>query len=78
MVAWYQVTRDLYFECRFYGNFTLDLVARCAFGTMLESHSDQSNEFVSYGTKAFGEGISFASVIFCGFQDIIIIIVNFI
>ncbi|XP_029831758.2 cytochrome P450 3A24 [Ixodes scapularis] len=49
---------------QFYGNFTLDLVARCAFGTMLESHSDKSNEFVSYGTKAFGEGISFASVIF--------------
>lgn len=48
----------------FFGNFTLDLIARFAFGTRLDSHSDQCNEFVTYSKKAFGTDISFSLVIY--------------
>ncbi|CAN7938238.1 unnamed protein product, partial [Ixodes hexagonus] len=39
---------------KFYGNYTLDVIARCAFGTTVDSHSDQTNEFVAQTKKIFG------------------------
>ncbi|KAK8769494.1 hypothetical protein V5799_014043 [Amblyomma americanum] len=37
----------------FFGHYTLDVIARCAFGTKLDSHSDQANQFVSKARSAF-------------------------
>ncbi|KAL1418762.1 hypothetical protein MTO96_025791 [Rhipicephalus appendiculatus] len=36
-----------------FGHYTLDVIARCAFGTRLDSHADQTNEFVTKSTHAF-------------------------
>ncbi|KAM7313311.1 cytochrome P450 3A24 [Ixodes scapularis] len=38
---------------RFYGSYTLDVIARCAFATRLDSHSDETNEFVTKARQAF-------------------------
>ncbi|CAN7937496.1 unnamed protein product, partial [Ixodes hexagonus] len=38
---------------QFYGHYALDVIARCAFGTKLDSHTDQRNEFVTRAKKAF-------------------------
>ncbi|XP_049525533.1 cytochrome P450 3A41-like [Dermacentor silvarum] len=38
---------------QFFGNYTLDVIARCAFAIRLDSHSDQTNEFVTKSRKAF-------------------------
>lgn len=38
---------------QFFGNYSLDVIARCAFGTVLDSHSDASNEFVTKSRQAF-------------------------
>lgn len=37
----------------FYGSYGMDVIARCAFGTKLDSHMDPSNEFVMNANKAF-------------------------
>ncbi|KAH9374323.1 hypothetical protein HPB48_012894 [Haemaphysalis longicornis] len=41
------------FIFRFYGHYTLDMIAKCAFGTKLDSHTDATNEFVTEAGKAF-------------------------
>ncbi|XP_075548527.1 cytochrome P450 3A24-like [Dermacentor variabilis] len=38
---------------QFFGNYALDVIARCAFGTRLDSHSDQTNEFVTKVRESF-------------------------
>ncbi|XP_064481844.1 cytochrome P450 3A2-like [Ornithodoros turicata] len=41
---------------QFFGHFSLDIIARCAFGTFLDSHTDQTNEFVTKSRRALGHG----------------------
>ncbi|KAL1480456.1 hypothetical protein MTO96_051014 [Rhipicephalus appendiculatus] len=43
---------------RFFGHYSLDVIARCAFGTRLDSHTDATNEFVMQANKAFSARIS--------------------
>ncbi|XP_040359912.2 cytochrome P450 3A24-like [Ixodes scapularis] len=43
---------------QFYGNYSLDVIARCAFGTRLDSHTEQSNEFVTKARQAFSGKIT--------------------
>ncbi|XP_042149911.1 cytochrome P450 3A24-like [Ixodes scapularis] len=38
---------------QFFGHYTLDVIGRCAFGTKVDSHSNQTNEFVTKARKAF-------------------------
>lgn len=38
---------------QFFGNYALDVIARCAFATRLDSHSDETNEFVTKSRQAF-------------------------
>lgn len=38
---------------QFFGNYAVDVIARCAFGTKLDAHSDQTNEFVTKSRQAF-------------------------
>lgn len=38
---------------QFYGHYTLDMIARCAFGTKLDSSTDATNEFVTAAGNAF-------------------------
>ncbi|XP_049524894.1 cytochrome P450 3A24-like isoform X1 [Dermacentor silvarum] len=37
----------------FFGHYSLDVIARCAFGTRLDSHTDSTNEFVAEVNKTF-------------------------
>ncbi|XP_077563281.1 cytochrome P450 3A41-like isoform X2 [Haemaphysalis longicornis] len=37
----------------FFGNYALDVIARCAFATRLDSHSEQTNEFVTKSRHVF-------------------------
>ncbi|CAN8009081.1 unnamed protein product, partial [Ixodes pacificus] len=43
---------------QFYANYALDVIARCAFATRLDSHSDETNEFVTKARQAFSGGIT--------------------
>uniref|UniRef100_A0AB39A350 Cytochrome P450 3A8 n=1 Tax=Hyalomma asiaticum TaxID=266040 RepID=A0AB39A350_HYAAI len=43
---------------QFYGHYALDVIARCAFGTKLDSHTDATNEFVTKARKAFSGGVT--------------------
>ncbi|KAH7945100.1 hypothetical protein HPB49_006826 [Dermacentor silvarum] len=43
---------------QFFGNYSVDVIARCAFGTKLDSHSDQTNEFVTRSRQAFSGRIT--------------------
>ncbi|KAH8023632.1 hypothetical protein HPB51_015128 [Rhipicephalus microplus] len=38
---------------RFYGHYALDVIARCAFGTQLDSQANATNQFVMASEKAF-------------------------
>lgn len=38
---------------QFFGHYTLDVIGRCAFGTKVDSHTNQTNEFVTKARKAF-------------------------
>lgn len=38
---------------RFYGHYALDVIARCAFGTQLDSQANATNQFVTASEKAF-------------------------
>nr|XP_037279814.1 cytochrome P450 3A24-like [Rhipicephalus microplus] len=49
---------------RFYGHYALDVIAKCAFGTELESHRDPDSEFVTNASKAFSGGINLAVILF--------------
>lgn len=51
---------------QFFGNYALDVIARCAFATKLDSHSDQTNEFVTKIREAFSGRITL-SALFCYF-----------
>nr|XP_037290374.1 cytochrome P450 3A8-like [Rhipicephalus microplus] len=48
----------------FFGNFSLDLIARYAFGTCLDSHSDKTNDFVTYAKKVFGTDFSVSLIVY--------------
>ncbi|KAH6922081.1 hypothetical protein HPB50_008904 [Hyalomma asiaticum] len=48
---------------RFFGHYSLDVIARCAFGTRLDSHTDATNEFVTQASKAFSARISWRLLI---------------
>ncbi|XP_077563285.1 cytochrome P450 3A24-like [Haemaphysalis longicornis] len=43
---------------QFYGSYSLDVIARCAFATRLDSHSDQTDEFVTKSRQAFTGNIT--------------------
>nr|XP_054926181.1 cytochrome P450 3A8-like [Dermacentor andersoni] len=43
---------------QFYGHYALDVIAKCAFGTKLDSHTDATNEFVTKARKAFSSGVT--------------------
>lgn len=38
---------------KFYGHYAFDVIARCAFGTKLDSQADTTNQFVTASQKAF-------------------------
>ncbi|XP_077563553.1 cytochrome P450 3A24-like isoform X2 [Haemaphysalis longicornis] len=48
---------------QFYGHYTVDMIARCAFGTKLDSHTDVTNEFVTQARSAFSPRLSFSMLI---------------
>ncbi|XP_037573019.1 cytochrome P450 3A24-like [Dermacentor silvarum] len=48
---------------RFFGHYSLDVIARCAFGTRLDSHTDATNEFVTQASKAFSARMSWRLLI---------------
>ncbi|CAN7937494.1 unnamed protein product [Ixodes hexagonus] len=43
---------------QFFGNYALDVIARCAFGTRLDTHSEETNEFVTKARQAFSNRLS--------------------
>lgn len=47
---------------QFFGNYALDVIARCAFATKLDSHSDQTNEFVTRIREAFSGRITLSAL----------------
>lgn len=55
---------------QFYGNYGLDVIARCAFGTKLDSHSDETNEFVTKARKAFAGKITLPLILLFLFPGI--------
>lgn len=55
---------------QFFGNYSVDVIARCAFGTKLDSHSDQTNEFVTRSRQAFSGRITPRLFIFFVFPAI--------
>lgn len=50
---------------QFYGHYALDVIARCAFATKLDSHSDETNEFVTKARKAFSGGVTLPLLLLC-------------
>lgn len=52
---------------QFFGHYTLDVIARCAFATRLDSHSDQTNEFVTKSTHAFSGRLTLRLFVFFAF-----------
>ena len=38
---------------KFMSNFTIDVIASCAFGTKIDTYSDEKNEFIVNAQKAF-------------------------
>lgn len=56
---------------QFYGHYSLDVIARCAFGTTLDSHSDATNEFVTEARKAFSARVSWKVLFFVLFPDLV-------
>ncbi|XP_037573717.1 cytochrome P450 3A41-like [Dermacentor silvarum] len=55
---------------QFFGHYTLDVIARCAFATRLDSHSDQTNEFVTKSRQAFSGRITPCLFLFFAFPAI--------
>ncbi|CAN7937061.1 unnamed protein product, partial [Ixodes hexagonus] len=53
---------------RFYGHFTLDVTARCAFGTKLGNNTQDTSDFVSSAKNAFFASITFPVAIQVFFQ----------
>lgn len=56
---------------QFYGHYSLDVIARCAFGTTLDSHSDATNEFVTEARNAFSARVSWKVLFFVLFPDLV-------
>ncbi|CAN7937492.1 unnamed protein product [Ixodes hexagonus] len=54
----------------FYGNYALDVIARCAFGTRLDWHTEQTNEFVKKAREAFSGKITLSLVLLLLFPGI--------
>lgn len=48
----------------FFGHYTLDVIARCAFGTKLDSHTDQANQFVTKARAGFNVKITLPMILF--------------
>ncbi|XP_064471828.1 cytochrome P450 3A24-like [Ornithodoros turicata] len=55
---------------QFFGHFSLDTIARCAFGTTLDSYSDQTNLFVSKAREAFGQDLNLKIILFFMFPGL--------
>ncbi|XP_077563278.1 cytochrome P450 3A41-like [Haemaphysalis longicornis] len=55
---------------QFFANYTLDVIARCAFATRLDSHSDQTNEFITKLRQAFSGRITLRLFLFFVFPAI--------
>lgn len=55
---------------QFFGNYALDVIARCAFATKLDSHSEQTNEFVTRSRQAFSGRITPRLIAFFVFPGI--------
>ncbi|XP_064471835.1 cytochrome P450 3A2-like [Ornithodoros turicata] len=49
---------------KFFSNYALDIIARCAFGTHLDSYDDETSEFVQKADKAFSGSVSFRLILF--------------
>ncbi|KAK8785263.1 hypothetical protein V5799_008374, partial [Amblyomma americanum] len=49
---------------QFFGNYALDVIARCAFATRLDSHSDQTNEFVTKSKEVFNAPLTPQLILF--------------
>ncbi|CAN7979810.1 unnamed protein product, partial [Ixodes pacificus] len=45
------------------GHYTLDVIAKCAFGTKLDSHSNQTNEFVTRASQAFQMSVNLPALL---------------
>ncbi|KAH6930875.1 hypothetical protein HPB50_020469 [Hyalomma asiaticum] len=56
---------------RFYGHYSLNVIARCAFGTTLDSHSDATNEFVTEARKGFSARVSWKVLLFVLFPGLL-------
>ncbi|CAN7981305.1 unnamed protein product [Ixodes pacificus] len=55
---------------QFYGNYALNVIARCAFAIRLDSHSDETNEFVTKVRQTFSGKITLPLVLFYFFPGI--------
>ncbi|KAG0445215.1 hypothetical protein HPB47_018399 [Ixodes persulcatus] len=55
---------------QFYGHYSLDVIARCAFGTRLDSHTDVTNEFVTRARRAFSGVITMPMILLALFPAI--------
>ncbi|XP_050034991.1 cytochrome P450 3A11-like isoform X1 [Dermacentor andersoni] len=55
---------------QFFSNYALDVIARCAFGTKLDSHSDQTNEFVTKSRQIFSGRVTPRLIMFFVFPAI--------
>lgn len=49
---------------QYFGHYTLDVIAKCAFGTKLDSHTNQANEFVTRASQAFQMSVNLPILIF--------------
>lgn len=52
---------------QFFGHCTLGIIARCAFGTRLDSNPEQTNEFVTKAREAFSGRLTLRLVVFLVF-----------
>uniref|UniRef100_A0A0K8RAA4 Putative cytochrome p450 cyp3/cyp5/cyp6/cyp9 subfamily n=1 Tax=Ixodes ricinus TaxID=34613 RepID=A0A0K8RAA4_IXORI len=49
---------------QFYGNYALDVIARCAFGTRLDSHTEENSEFVTKARQVITGKITLRLLLF--------------
>ncbi|XP_064477126.1 cytochrome P450 3A2-like [Ornithodoros turicata] len=55
----------------FFGSYTIDVIARCAFGTVVDSYNDKTNEFVQAARDAFGGDITLRQFLYVHFPFVL-------
>ncbi|XP_064477123.1 cytochrome P450 3A41-like isoform X1 [Ornithodoros turicata] len=55
----------------FFGYYTIDVIARCAFGTVVDSYNDKRNEFVQAARDVFGGDITLRKFLFVHFPSVL-------